>query len=264
MSRNSNSINRRLVGPIVLISLAALLAIRFVFIGSEERESRSFRSYYDLNKDGDVSRLEWFVHTQKQGIESGEFVKFEVADCDSNGRLTWMEYREAFLKAGPCKQVSPYRDLEDRSRPSGSLPFLLEANIFDKIESSSTNWIEVMISSTLSYPQGMYEAVLGESTIGMVTIQCSKPKQQQVKINLDASTGIYPIAACSLANADKGHAVTMVLIEITLADSKFHIVKPIYLSPGSEEQYRLLLPPGDAPKLGVKVISARGMPVGPM
>jgi hypothetical protein len=229
-----------------------------------ERESEEeFRNFLDVNKDGEISRIEWLSYHQSQNIESGSYVLFEVTDCDSNGRLTWEEYRDGFVRAvAKCKYESPYRWLENRSRLFSYLPLLLEAETYAEIQRLDESWLNILASSTLTLPQNIYEMDLDGRGGGYVSMQCDQPSLQPTKIGVDPynKDDIYNVSICSLTNNDKRFAVSVVLIEIALkTGSTYHIVKPLYVPPESTRQYRLVMPPNDSTEFDVAVLNARGM-----
>lgn len=251
------------------------LAVLIVMADPFNRRPNDLWERTDYNGDGEISRAEWIAfraYDFNLSTTSGVLRQFEYADCNSDGRLTWKEYRN--YKWGPINPCDPNSSVQPHplfvEMASDSLhhdrrpfPFIIENEEVPEPGSVRAETIAQYLRSRLEFqPLSFYEEPVISSGQD-IELSCYRDNDTPFPLQDSLlASGVYPSVTCSVQNKSTAAATSMILLKavetINDRDQSNILVKPLYLEPMNLASLTIIFDEGSTP-VSVSVAAAKNV-----
>lgn len=231
-----------------------------------------FDNALDINGDGEASRLEWEIKKPVTNIFGPDVRIFEQADCNHNGRLTWLEYYESVIQFEECattdnESLYSLIDSESDSR-NLMLPLILHGHQIRSISAPLGPKSNAARQSLIRLaPANIYEETVPPSGTDQIGFTCDvpqEPKSFPPFVGLIRQDTLYPSMECIITNNLQDTALSLLMFKTEGAvgdrTQTTWQAKAVYLPPHTSERQLFIFPSNSTP-ISVEIYNARGMSI---
>lgn len=245
------------------VSSAYILNIMFPHRFEWQGESSYFENSLDINKDGEVGRMEWEVLERGTSIlEYGSSQRqFDRVDCNQNGRLSWSEYFRRTFISEICSKIGFLENITSDAplyQANMNFPVLyteeqLEAfKVYDPISA--------LLTVAKSYPSEIFEEEI--HWVNKVELECSAPIQSQsIKYSIP-DFEVQSAVLCDIENKFEVSIITLIVLSISYKKENEEYTtlhaKPVYILPNTLNTFAVSFPELTE-KAEIRLLSSRGM-----